>query len=62
MQPDGSGISSRLFTGSTRRRPVINLGGSSGQANILERARAERREREEQRRRQNASLKIQVSL
>jgi hypothetical protein len=57
-------MSAPLFTGNTRRRPVINLGGQSGasaQGSVLERARAERREREERRQREKASTTIQVS-
>lgn len=60
------------FTGTTRARPTINLGGAGGASTsaggmgdpseVRRRAKAERAAREERRRRELAAIRVQVRL
>jgi hypothetical protein len=57
-----------IFSGSSSHRPIINLGGiarhsseGNSQADLIQRAKREREERELGRLKQKASIKIQVS-
>lgn len=58
----------QLFSGSHVSRPSINLGGSRGSSSeqqagdLIERARREREAREDQRKRERAAVKLQVSI
>lgn len=60
--------SSYIFSGSSTRRPPINLGGQqrnppgNSQAELIRRAKHEREEREAARLQERAAVKLQVSF